>query len=216
MGDKMKREFSTALFLSAFVLTLLIFIAGFIFGIFYTETINTHLIDKTQDISGSLNVLQFALLLENESFCDMTSYIIPRLEEESWKIGERLQYLEEQGKTDPQLKNTYFEYEYRDMLIVRKAIEECNYPTKQLIYFYTNEPGKCPKCHDQGFELSKAREKLKEMNISLRVYSFDGLLPGLGEYLAQRYNVTSFPTLIYENKSYGYMSAEEVIALVRG
>ncbi len=212
----MKRDFSTALFLSAFILTLFIFVAGFIVGIFYTNALNKNLMDQTSDVSDSLSVLQVSLLLDKDHFCELAPYVIPRLEEESWKIGERLQYLEEKGTTDPKLKNTYFEYEYRDMLLVGKAIKDCNYSSKQLIYFYTNKPGKCKKCRDQGFEISKAREELKKRNITLRVYSFDGLLPGMGSYLAKRYNVSQYPTLIIKNKTYGYLNKSSIIGVILG
>jgi hypothetical protein len=211
MGDQIKK-IDYPFFISALIITIVIFSSGYMIGWYLSKKNNNEIIDEINNINSLLSVLQ---ILHAEEFCKFYPYIISKIEANSWKLGEKLQYIENQGRTEDRLKNLYFEFQYRDMTIVKKAISECKFETKIVIYFYTNKPNICQTCNAQGFELSRARNILKEQNQSIRIYSFDGELEGMGKLLANIYNVTSYPTIIYNNKKYGFLSKDELLNILK-
>lgn len=211
------REIDKLAFFTAAIIVFVVFIAGLMIGWAYTKMLNEKTIDEINDLSSKIALLQALSTRDDLEFCSMFNYLFPKLEEISWRLGEKIDYLENQDKVDNKLKNLYFEYLYRDYLLLKLAKERCGYKVIHIIYFYYNNQSKpCDKCYYQGFELSEARFKLKERGINIRVYSFDGKLEGLGEYLAKLYNISAYPTLIIENITLiDLVKAEQIVQIVQ-
>ncbi|MEM1700861.1 MAG: hypothetical protein QW785_02275 [Candidatus Anstonellales archaeon] len=210
------RSIDYLVFFTGFVIVLVIFMAGFVLGWGYTKSLNERTVSEINELSSKIGLLQAISERNSEEFCSLFNYLFPRLEQTSWKLGERIEYLESQGRVDRDLKNLYFEYLYRDYLLLQIGIERCNYSTEYIIYFYyNNDTRPCDRCYEQGFEISEARNRLRNEGIMLRVYSFDGLMEGLGEYLARKNNITEYPTIIYRSKKYGYLTSDQLIRIIK-
>lgn len=210
------REIDKLVFFTGFIIVVGIFLAGVAIGWGYSKMLGDRTAGDINDLSSKIGLLQAVLERDNEEFCRMLDYLFPRLEEASWRLGERIEYLESQGRIDVDLKNLYLEYLYRDYLLLETAIYRCNYTTEYIIYFYyNNATDPCEKCYYQGFEISEARNRLRSIGITLRVYSFDGKLEGLGKYLSEKYNITNYPTIIYRGKRYGYSDAETIVRMIQ-
>lgn len=210
------REIDTLTFYMAAIIVGLVFVAGLMIGWAYTKMLNDDTANRINDLSSKLGLLQAVSQSNTEQFCSLFNYLLPKLEESSWRLGEKIDYLENQGRVDNNLKNMYLEYLYRDYLILKAGIDKCNYTTEYLIYFYYNNlSSPCEQCYYQGFELSEARAKLRSKGIMIRIYSFDGKLEGLGRYLAQLYNITDYPTIIYRDKRLvGLVSSDKIVEMI--
>ncbi len=208
------RPIDTLSFYMATVIVFLVFIAGLMIGWVHTKMLNDDTTERLNDLSSKLGLLQ--ALANNEEFCSLFNYLFPKLEESSWKLGQRIEYLENQNRVNDALKNLYFEYQYRDYLILKTGVEKCNISADYIIYFYYNNiSSPCEQCYYQGFELSEVRSRLKAKNKVIRIYSFDGKLDGLGKYLANIYNITEYPTIIYKNKKLiGLIKADVMINII--
>ncbi|MCS7122618.1 MAG: hypothetical protein NZ908_01525 [Candidatus Micrarchaeota archaeon] len=209
------KEIDKLVFFTGFVFVITIFLAGVAIGWGYSKMLSERTTNEINDLSSKIGLLQAVLERDDQEFCRIFNYLFPRLEESSWRLGERIEYLESQGRIDKDLKNLYLEYLYRDYLLLQTAIDRCNYTSEYIIYFYyNNATDPCEKCYYQGFEISEARSRLRDMGIKLRVYSFDGKLEGLGRYLSETYNITTYPTIIYRGKKYGYLDAGAIVRMI--
>lgn len=202
------------------VFTLLLFISGVAVGYYFTNTAGSAVlasIDKAND-----NMINMQLLLDSESkpqqFCSIYGKLSPGLENETWSLGESLEYMEQSKKPfDPMLKFKYYELEYRDFSIASRAAELCNDSFASIIYIYSNVEGQCPMCGEQGTELWKVRNSFAGSGTAVRIYSFDGSSEDsvIVSMLKQMYNYTEYPTLVINGKVYpGYMGEADVAAAI--
>ncbi len=136
--------------------------------------------------------------------------------QELFRIGDRVDALElEKGKSDEQvisLKRYYTLLEAKDYLFFKKINEKCDSEYNLNLFFYSNDPKKCPQCQDQGFVLSYARTKDENM----RTYSFDVDLDlPVVQYLVLAYNVTEVPTNVFNEEVYtGFLDNSEVDEII--
>jgi glutaredoxin len=207
-----KHEVPKLKYVLVFGLTVIVFLFGVLLGNYFTErkfeSINA--IEDNLRIQTEGAELQYLLLLQEPcNYINSTP-----LADELYRISERLDFMESQrGEHDPdvlRLKNTYSLLELRHWLFTLKTNEQCHTKQIPIIYFYSNQ-GDCDKCKEQGYTLTYLRKKYPE----LRIYAFDIHIenPALNT-IKKIHDVQGVPTLIINNTHYGFMTLDELDAVI--
>lgn len=108
-------------------------------------------------------------------------------------------------------KKDYINTEIRYWLLGLDLEDKCDSDVNTILYLYSDDD-KCPKCGDQGMILSYLKKYYKD---KLLIFSIDERMDGVVDLIKIRYNVTSYPALIINDKSYGFMSADEIKKLLK-
>ncbi|MCD6549452.1 hypothetical protein J7K41_01945 [Candidatus Micrarchaeota archaeon] len=211
--------FTWEVYAIAFVISGLVFLIGIFIGINITKSSVSDIEDSIYTLNDNTMSLQVLTLTSSDPslFCNVYRELSDKFEEESWKIGEQIDYLEQQrGVSDLRLKSQYSNLEFRNFMLVRLANERCNGSFIPILYFYSNNKDVCPHCFQQGTELFMARKELLAKNMSVRIYSFDGDLDNIAiDVLKKQFNVSSYPTIVIGNTVYrGMMSKDEIVRAV--
>lgn len=133
------------------------------------------------------------------------------LTDQLYDIAVRLDYMEGLlGKTDEnvlRLKKYYSLLELRQWMFERHMRDQCNQDKHFILYFYSNEPGSCPQCEEQGFVLSYLRKRFGE---KIAIYSFDVSTDSEAvQALIRRYEVETLPSVVIDDELYeGFQSLE--------
>jgi hypothetical protein len=211
------RMWTWEIYIITFIATALIFFSGAAIGYYVSSAVSNPIISQIDNAND--NMMNMQLLLNSESkpelFCSMYNSLYPRFDNETWAIGEQLEYLEQNKKAfDPNIKFKYYQLEYRDMLMAKKAVEICNESIENIVYIYSNKDNECPRCADQGKELWYLRTAYRNSSDRIRIYSFDGSSANdstIVGMLKQAYHYTNYPTIIVNDRVNGqYMSEQEI------
>lgn len=204
MGHEIKRKFSLSVYAIGLIYTLIVISIGFVAGMAYDNYAYQEVRNEISEISESASTMQIiSAVYGTEDFCKIYPKISSELEEQTWKLGEKLQYMEENNKIDLDLKKRYFDLELRDYFLFKKASNDCNINSPVILYFYTNsEEKKCNDCARQGSELTFAREELKADGILIKAYSFDGEINhDILEFIKNKYAIKNYPSIVIEKNN---------------
>jgi len=206
---KLERKISWDLYLTAFVISLVIFGVGIWVGLQIEQEVNSQLMQNIQSTNNKMLLLSNLLLLENDSsFCRYIEKEMSVFDDETYQIGKQIGFMEEKRGIDEDLKKTYMELEFRDYLLSKKINEKCN--SKQNIILYFVSSSNCSICKAQGEQISAAKEET-----NTRVYTFDiDIDSELISSLLQKYNISKTPSIIINNEVYsgheGIVTTEEI------
>lgn len=167
----------------------------------------------------ALNLLssevQFELL--SEASCAASSS--PILTDEINTLASQLEFLEgSRGRSDAEVlsvKERYSLLQIKDLLLVKEIAKRCGGKAYTIVYFYSNKPGGCEECEQQGYVLSALRKDYSD----LRVYTFDYDLPLGGiSALKKIYGIgNKLPAIVIDHKVYpGFRSIGELQRLLPG
>ncbi|MBU0532291.1 conjugal transfer protein TraF [Candidatus Micrarchaeota archaeon] len=212
----MERKISFPLYATAFIISLIIFLAGVFVGTLLDSASISDISEEISDVSQQVSSVQLLLLMEGNSstFCPVYFSELSSIDEDVQNFGYRLSYLEEEkGVQDIDLKMQYFVLEAESYLLSEKVKKLCGGQSILLIHFYSNT--KCDDCQQQGIEILRARD---ESNISMRLFSFDGEIGSpVAKAFMDRYNITTYPSIVINGKTYaGYHTADELKAIISG
>ncbi|MGM5488782.1 MAG: hypothetical protein ACQESG_07575 [Nanobdellota archaeon] len=206
-----RKKIRPSRYLAAFSLTIVIFLVGFIVGSFINEMKFQKVYDLQYDIR--IESLSNELLHElvSNDLCEninMTSY-----NTEMYELGKRITYMEEvygydSEKVQP-MKNYYSLLLIRQLVLNKKADQECNLSTPNVLYFYTNRD--CEDCSDQGLVLTSVHKKYPFFN----TFAFEYHLENHAlDFLKKKYEIdpNRLPTLVIDDETYyGFQSREFLI-----
>lgn len=211
------RNISFSIYITAFILSLLIFISGVFIGSLIDKTHLEGISEEVNSVSEQVSSLQLLLLMEgnSSSFCPVYDSELTSIDKKVEILGYKLSYLEDQKNTeDPELKKEYFSLEAQSYLLSKRVKEICGNDQMLLINFYSNK--NCEICIDQGREVLIARDDLIG-EIPIKLYSFDGELGSpIVEAFKSKYSIRNYPTLVIDGKIYpGYKSSSEIKKILR-
>lgn len=215
----MQRKLSINVYVGAFFISILIFLIGIYLGYVLDSTNIAGLTDEVSSASERAASVQLLLLSESNSpsFCPTYSSELDSLDQQIGKIGYKLAYLEDERNIyDDELKKKYFILEAESYLLSKKAKSLCDDNRTLLIHFYSNK--NCGQiCKDQGISVLQARDQLVGEGIELKLFSFDGELGSpIAEALETEYNVTEYPTLVINEKTYtGFQSVDQIKNIIK-
>ncbi|MFH0714942.1 MAG: hypothetical protein V1847_04415 [Candidatus Diapherotrites archaeon] len=191
---------------------LLVAIAAFLIGLtvtvlFYNlriDSASAQIQDLERDFSeGRSALLFFQTFKGQENFCASFSPLLQSLADQANAMGDRVYSLEKvQNYNDPNLLKIKQDYTLRNIelwLYIINLKTQCSSSNiHTILYFYTNEPGKCMECGAQLIALEDVRNSDKniwvfavERNIQL----------SLIDAIALRYNVQTLPSLVIDEKN---------------
>lgn len=202
------------LYLFAAILTTIVFLFGVFLGIEINVQQSEVLKEEFKETqmmieSANLNEILYDLSIKNET-CNLSSGILEKLANESYATGIKLEKFEESKKIDmPTYKNLKKDYslmQTQHYIFTRKLKERCNFNYSIILYFYNS---KCDKCNDQGIILTDLKRKYAN---ELMVFSFDADLDlSTMDTFKKIYNIEEFPTLIINEKKYGFLTNKEIV-----
>ena len=190
--------------IATFIITISIFISGFLIGNISLD----YKVDILNDLQSDLYTtsLGFDTLSElaNENICDESS--IYELNSILTEFGEKITYLEKENIDLNNLKNQYYALEIKHYLIINKINKECGKKYDTLLYFY-GDYDECILCEIQGNELTK----MKNEKNKLMIYSFDykSDFPPV-KNLVLKSNIKELPHIIINNNEYNYLNFNEL------
>lgn len=215
----MQRKLSVHVYVGAFIISLLIFLIGIYVGYALDSTNIAGLTDEVSSVSEKVAAVQLLLLSEpnSSSFCPIYSSELDKLDQQIEKIGYKLTYLEDERNIyDDELKKKYFILEAESYLLSKKVKFLCSDNRTLLIHFYSNK--NCGQiCKDQGISVLQARDQLAGEGIEVKLFSFDGELGSpIAEALETEYNITKYPTLVVNGKTYsGFQSVDKIKTTIK-
>lgn len=207
----MERKVSWPLYITAFVISAVIFIAGIYVGTILDSNEVYSLSSDVDSLSREISTVQVLMLSEEgPAFCPVYEEEFLKIDAEREKLGYELTYLEEQRHVySPELKKDYFVLEAQSYFLAKKLQDICNDESTLVLYFYSNE--ECADCAQQGADILSARDASGK---KVLIYSFDG---DMGSNIAKgfmtQYNVTQYPSVVINGEVHsGYMSPEALSA----
>jgi len=214
----LKRRINTPIYITAFIVTTVIFAIGFWLGTIYDGLVSEGIEHRISDVSSNAMSLQLFFLMDDSSeFCGFYSSELEKVDHEAELLGYQLSYLEEhRGFANPALKDKYFILEYTSMVMSRKVRETCGGDYSMVMYFYSNEL--CgDDCVLQGRELLKVKELLGE---KVRIYSFDCTIGSpIADSLCSASSIGRYPSIVINGngeKLEGLHGSDKVISKIRG
>ncbi len=213
------RTWRKEIYALAALIVLLVFGLAFCLAYLYAE----HVIvpnmqgDLERANSPMLTLLTLKLLEDNTSrFCAFYRASYRAFDEDTWRLGGKLEMMEAKGLRDDDLKRKYFELEMRDYLLALEAKRRCGMKTVLILYFYSNKGEMCKTCWQEGQELTAVREELKRKGVPIRIFSFDGTLESpVVTFFKQEYNITSYPTLVINGEVIrGFTPKAQILAII--
>ena len=193
---KVKRKVSLGIYLTALVLTVLVFSLGVYIGMVIDENAKEKVEGELLELEEDLYLSRILLLMEDEvgEFCPIYLEKLNAVDSERELIGDRLEYLETvRGLSDEELKEHYYYLEFENYLLMKKMEKDCGQNYVLVLFFY-DESGASAA---QGETLDAFRAG----NSNVKVFSFDGNSgAAVVEVLRDQYNITNYPAVVYEGK----------------
>ena len=191
---KVKRKLSVGIYLTALIITVLIFSLGVYVGSVIDENAKVKVEGELVDLEENLYLSRIMLLMEDKTgnFCPIYLEKLDTVNSERELIGDRLEYLENvRGLTDNTVKEKYYYLEFENYLLMKKMEEKCGSKNKIILFFY-----------DDGEESKKQGETLdtfRKNNEEVKVFSFDGNSDSaVVRVLKKQYNIGQYPAIVFE------------------
>ncbi|MEK6854311.1 MAG: hypothetical protein AABX60_03170 [Nanoarchaeota archaeon] len=205
-------------------ISLLVFSLGFLLSVLIDDQrlANVEKATKVQELNyKSLQFQQLYLntLINNTDSCpvfelslqssiDSLTDSLERME--SYKVAANFNQAEFN-----ELARTYVLDNLRYWLFAKKTKELCGLDFITVLYFYSDE--KCSICPDQGVLLSYFKKLLGDRLLVFPINTDLEADEASIEMLKKRYNVTTYPTIIVEERKYeGVVSKSELMPIICG
>ncbi len=217
-GNNHTRPYSKRRYIFAFIITLLIFSLGVMFGL-VIEGKRVSLITAKSDQEkldfASLQLqYQYMDYLKEQKNCDQALQSFQDNLEVLENTRIRLEnYIRKSSINEEEfrkLKREYMIYQLNYWLFAKKTKEVCKRDEVSVLYIYSDEKT-CPDCEKQAFVLTYFRKLFKDKFL---VFSFDTNYeeePMVG-ILKRVYGIEQYPAIIIEDKVYqGYTDAATIL-----
>jgi len=107
------------------------------------------------------------------------------------------------------LQRDYTLAQIRYWLLAKRTQKLCNTELATIIYFFSDDKD-CPGCNEQSFVLTYLKKRLKDRLLNFVIYEKQE--EPMVATLKKSYNITTYPTLIVEDKKFeGFVSREEIL-----
>jgi hypothetical protein len=198
-----------------FLLVAAVFIAGILFGFYLKEKRVESVKNLEEEIKTSINDLELLNELFISNPCGNKEYL-NYLTRQLDKYAIKLTYLEEDlGKDSPtvlRLKKPYTLLLLKHFFAIEEIKKQCNKSIVTILFFYSNAPEFIDLSENQAIIIGYARKKYEDR---IKVYALDTNL-GLQvvDYLREKYNITSMPSLVINDRVYGYLEKDQLVEVI--
>lgn len=190
------RRISWPLYLTALVVSIIIFFSGFYFASLIEQSVKLDMKSKLDKFNEGSTLLQIMTLTqEDSSYCPIYKEAMLNSYDEIDRIGRDLSYLEEsKGQKNVELKKSYFMFELKTYLLATKIKELCGEKNNLTLFVYSSS---CDKCNAIGNKLTELRKR----NGSIKVFSFeDGLNSSVVDSIKEKYFIKDVPAVVMDGK----------------
>ncbi|MCS7134822.1 MAG: hypothetical protein NZ893_00050 [Candidatus Aenigmarchaeota archaeon] len=216
-----KKKFDTWQYVAVALISILIFISGFILGRKITHLQTSYLNSEIESVYSDVqeNIIDFFILEisgktdeEKRVACDFFNQRIYKISDRVGELAKNIETFEKnngfEDKEYKKLKSKYMDFLLRQWLFSKKIKDSCGGNFSIIIFFYRNVPP-CQECIDQGIVLDYFKKELGE---KLFIFSFDtGIDSPSVLYMMNLYNITRVPSVVFEEKVYNrFVSKDEV------
>ncbi|MEM4282187.1 MAG: hypothetical protein QXU88_02790 [Candidatus Woesearchaeota archaeon] len=211
-----ERTISKSKYILAALITGVIFLLGIALGLVIEGKRVTYVQDfmDSQRIEFTSSQLQYSYLkeLNRKDDCPAIYEIFYSNLRNLERTGARLEGYAVNSKINDEafnrLKREYVLEELRYWLLAKQAKELCEDKFITMLYFYSDDEH-CPRCGDQEFVLNYLKKAFEQ---KLLIFSLDERLnEPMILILKKQYNLTTFPTLIVEEKKYAGFTSKDIL-----
>ncbi len=212
MAEYKERKINVLKFVSVLAITILIFVAGILFGQFLTNVKSNSIKAVDQELLFELQDIQVQAQAAQDFPCGSSELFVlgSRIDD----LGAKITNLENQlGKTDERiiaLKRPYSLLLIQHYLLIKSRVERCGEKYTLVLFFYSNKPENIEAGERQGYILGYLANKYGYDNV--KVYSLDGDLDvGAIDVLEERYGIKVYPTTVINDKVFvGFHDRDEL------
>ena len=205
---------SSIIYITAFVMSVMIFISGIAIGILMLQLRNRKLEQEMKEINiKSLDMGMQLRLMENADDCVTFDALLNSTLNDMGKIESKFAEIEdgsELNKYDMNYMRKNYQLLSLKYLLLIEKFPQCIKNRTIIIYFYTNKD--CQKCEDQGIILTHVKKIYRN---KVLIFPFDDSLNLSSiRMLELEYNITSYPSIVVDGKVHGYMNLDSLEALL--
>ncbi len=214
------RTISKEKYITAGIITLLIFFLGITFGL----VIENHRYDLTQEVNEELEVKYLSLQLQhlylnsfsNQDNCPILATALKEtVKDLSDSLSEVIAYEEENDASNKRKDLVIRRYtldNLRYWLLAIQSKKQCNINLVPVLYFYSTD---CPSCPNQGTIFTYFKqlfgEEILVFPINLDYRDQEPMI----EIMVSQYEINKFPTSIIDNKKYeGVLGRERLQKII--
>jgi len=214
------------LYLYTTILTLTLYILGFVTGIYVSKPAIeakqtfSELQDEIMKLKRNLENIQlqqFYLSSEPEMGCAFLISDINNIQNDLGyfyqKLPQKLEVYEASGKTDPvyeEIKREYMRISLKVWILSIIANKKCKQNIVPILYFYSKD---CEECIRQGEVLDEIRTNIR--NISIFTIDLD-LNEEVVKNIKHTYNITKTPALVIDGNLYeGLIDYKTLASIIR-
>ena len=215
------REINKRRYVLAAILTAMVFVLGLLLG-FVIEGKRVELIQGASDeakVAISSLQLQYAFIDQLSQVGNCAEFMnafeknVENLETARIKLANYQSQATVNRKEFELLQRNYITSQVQYLLLSMKANKLCNSDVVSVQYFFSKD---CKNCDDQSFVLTFLKQKFDQ---KLFIFGFDTSFEKepLLNLMVSTYNITSFPTVIIEDRKYvGFMSKDNLTGTICG
>ncbi|MBD3155244.1 MAG: hypothetical protein GF368_01150 [Candidatus Aenigmarchaeota archaeon] len=207
------RKISWNKYFSVFLLTLFIFIIGFLIAQRISSRTSIQVTETQKELRNYILSLNLQSEIASEYICKVNVF---QLTKEKSELGKRIDVLEKNLGKDHKivedLKQDYSLLSLRQWLLVKKVKEECDRSINIIIFFYSNKLNSS-ESESQGYVLDYIYEKYPD-DVVIYAFDIDEENPAL-KTLKDIYEVKTSPSVIFNDKLLtGFQSKEKLSSLI--
>lgn len=209
------RTLRTNRYVAAIVITLVIFVLGFILGAATSERKILEIEQLSRQQEADFSSLQFQFSYLENVPKEQSCVVLSRTLESNLKtLGPSLKKIEGYEASgdvkNPDyvlLKRKYTIANLRYWLLAEKSKQLCGTDEVSMLYFY--ERG-CKQCNDEGYILEQLKQRLGD---NLLIFPIDASVEEpVIDILRAQYKIYGFPSLVIDGKTYpNYMSMQQIL-----
>ncbi len=209
------------LLIGAAIATVVMLVLGLLLG----NYLATSRIEKFQSVEESLLVQLIAIGFRSDMVENVCNTEWKSVWDQKVKLGQMLTSLEIRfGKGDPRLdtkKEIYELIEIKIIEMLNQIKDKCHEDISIILFFYTNDKndpkGSFGGSEDQGLVLDQVYLEHNQNNQGTKVYTFVFNINSKNaatNALISKYNITSVPALVINDKAYGYLVKADIEKLL--
>ncbi len=209
-----EKKISWKFYLMTFIITVIIFTSGIIFGVFLSKAKVTELQESVSELEKRRLDQELNLLLVESlpnKTCDIINYEVEKVIPELNELAGEVVFYEDTKKFDEdkyqETKKSYMTSQIKYWLYLEKLKNSCNVNVTNIIYFYSNKD--CDLCRNQGIVLSYMKD-IRESDLMVFSLDTDMELDSI-DIIKKSYGVKELPSLIINGKLYsGFVGKDEL------
>jgi thiol-disulfide isomerase/thioredoxin len=211
----MKKNLKNA-YLTAFLISIFIFISGIVVGYFVQKSVSERTEDKISKLQNRIEDIQLQymyLSMIDENDCEFGAILFNDATNELWEISRELSSFGNRISKEElnRLEKKYFLLSAKAWVLNSYITKNCEEEALAILYFYSVP---CDDCENQGEILDSVQNS--DFKEKIRVFVMNtNLEEKMVQTLTKAYNITSTPTIIVDGEKYeGLLEETRIVEIL--